>query len=104
MKAGVLCSSFLALDISDANRQSLITENARRGGGRGSAGFSGPTSGSVHDSLDVEEQGSEPHLHQQLVAVIEADANGEVALQHPLLRTLERGNKLYNTVGDARHD
>lgn len=46
------------------------------------------TSGSVHDSLDVKEKRSEARLHQQLVAVVQADAKGKVALQHSLLRTL----------------
>ncbi len=49
-----------------------------------------PTSRSVHDPLDVKEERSEPHLHQQLVAMIQADAKGKVALQHSLLRTLWR--------------
>lgn len=46
------------------------------------------TSGSVHDPLDVKKERSEPHLHQQLVAVVQADAKGKVALQHSLLWTL----------------
>lgn len=52
------------------------------------------TSGPVHDSLDVKEERSEAHLHQQLVAVVQADAKGKVALKHPLLWTLlsERGH------------
>lgn len=46
------------------------------------------TSGPVHDPLDVKEERPEPHLHQQLVAVVQADAKGKVALQHSLLRSL----------------
>lgn len=46
------------------------------------------TSGSIHDSLDVKEERSEPHLHQQLIAVVQANAKGKVALQHALLWTL----------------
>lgn len=46
------------------------------------------TSGPVHDPLEVKKERPEPHLHQQLVAVVQADAKGKVALQHSLLRSL----------------
>ena len=52
-----------------------------------------PTFGAVHDALDEEEEGAEAHLHQQLVAMAEADGQGEVPLHRTLLgdlRTAER--------------
>lgn len=52
-----------------------------------------PTSGSIHDTLDVEEQRSEPHLQQQLVAVVQADAQSKVPLHHPLLGTLKTAGR-----------
>lgn len=57
-----------------------------------------PTSGSVHDSLDVKEERSEPHLHQELVAMVQADAKGKVALKHSLLWTLWRAEELCESI------
>lgn len=38
------------------------------------------TSGSIHDSLEIKEERSEPHLHQELVAMVQADAKGKIPL------------------------
>ena len=47
-----------------------------------------PTFGAVHDALDEEEEGAEAHLHQQLVAMAQADGQGKVPLHHTLLGAL----------------
>lgn len=47
-----------------------------------------PTFGTVHYALDEQEEGADAHLQQELVAVVQCDTQGEVPLQHAMLRPL----------------